>query len=115
MQRREFLITTAATAAGTLLMPGFIDAAAPKTRRLLYIAEPGIRNYVRYGGIGVLVYDIDQDYTFVKRIPTWELVEGKEPENVKGVTASAKTSKLYVSTIKRIGCWDLVSEKKVWE
>jgi DNA-binding beta-propeller fold protein YncE len=115
MQRREFLITTAATAAGTLLMPGFIDAAAPKTRRLLYIAEPGIRNYVRYGGIGVLVYDIDQDYTFVKRIPTWELAEGKEPENVKGVTASAKTGKLYVSTIKRIGCWDLITEKKVWE
>ena len=27
--------------------------------RFLYVAEPGIRNYVEHGGIGVLVFDID--------------------------------------------------------
>jgi hypothetical protein len=113
MQRREFLVTTAAA----LLTPAvqLAAAAAAKERHLLYVAEPGIRNYVRYGGIGVLVYDIGAGYTFVKRIPTWDLAEGKEPENVKGVAASAKTGKLYVSTIKRIACFDLLTERKVWE
>ena len=28
-------------------------------RKLLYVAEPGIRNYLEYGGHGVLVFDID--------------------------------------------------------
>ena len=26
----------------------------------LYVAEPGIRNYVEYGGVGVIVYDMDE-------------------------------------------------------
>src|SRR4030095_7239251 len=80
-----------------------------------YIAEHGIRNYVSYGGVGVLVYDINNGYKFVKRIPTWNVPSGQEPENVKGVEASAKTRKLYISTTKRLGCIDLVSEKMVWD
>jgi hypothetical protein len=40
-------------------------------RRYLYVAEPGIRNYLQYGGTGVLVFDIDNGYRFVKRIPIW--------------------------------------------
>ena len=118
MQRREFLATTLATGAAALLTPSLNLAlsAAAKERHLLYIAEPGIRNYVRYGGIGVLVYDIGQGYKFVKRIPTFETPAGsKDPENVKGIAACAKTARLYVSTIKRIGCFDLVTEKKLWE
>jgi DNA-binding beta-propeller fold protein YncE len=118
MQRRDFLKTTTAAAAAALLPASpfalAAEAAAGKERHLLYIAEPGIRNYVRYGGVGVLVYDIGAGYKFVKRIPTWDVPEGKEPENVKGVCASAKTGKLYVSTIKRIGCIDLHTEKMLW-
>ena len=64
------------------------DAHAAE-RHYLYVAEPGIRNYVQYGGTGVLVFDIDHGYGFVKRIPTWETPGGKEPENVKGIAASA--------------------------
>jgi len=90
-------------------------AAAATEQHLLYIATPGIRNYVSYGGVGVLVYDINDGYKFVKRIPTWNVPSGQEPENVKGVEASAKTRKLYISTTKRLGCIDLVSEKMVWE
>jgi hypothetical protein len=110
MRRREFL----ATAAAAIVLPVSRMSAAAE-RHLLYIAEPGIRNYVQYGGIGVLVYDIGSSYKFVKRIPTWSVAAGQEPENVKGVAASAKTARLYVSTIKRIGCIDLVTEKMVWE
>ncbi len=123
MLRRDFLTTAAAAALApiarladaartdTTPAPAATTAAAARERHLLYIAEPGIRNYVAYGGVGVLVYDIGQSYKFVKRIPTWDVPDGKEPENVKGVAASAKTGKLYVSTIKRIGCIDLISER----
>jgi hypothetical protein len=112
MRRREFLATGAALA--TLPLSKAAQAAAGE-RHLLYIAAPGIRNYVSYGGVGVLVYDIDAGYKFVKRIPTWSAPAGQEPENVKGVEASGSTGKLYVSTTKRLGCFDLVSEKLVWE
>lgn len=111
MRRREFLAAGATLA--TLPLSRLATAAAE--RRLLYIATPGIRNYVSYGGVGVLVYDIADGYKFVKRIPTWNLLPNQQPENVKGIEASARHGKLYVSTIKRLGCIDLVSEKMVWE
>src|SRR5262249_318903 len=87
-------------------------------KHLLYVASPGIRNYVQYGGVGILVYDIAAGHKFVKRIPTWptgEGSEGNQAENVKGVVANAKTAKIYVSTPKRVACFDLITEKKVWE
>src|SRR5205085_157655 len=72
--------------------------------------------YFSYGGIGVLVYDASDGHKFVKRIPTWTApAKEDEAENVKGVAASAKTGRLYVSTTKRIGCIDLDSEKMVWD
>ena len=43
---------------------------APADGRYLYVASPGVRNYVQYGGHGLLVFDIDNDYRFVKRIAT---------------------------------------------
>ena len=83
-------------------------------KHFLYVAVPGIRNYVEYGGIGILVFDIDNGYRFVKRIPTWVLPK-KQPENVKGIAASAQTGKLYVSTMNRLAAFDVHSEKKVWD
>ena len=94
--------------------PAQRQSTAPE-KHLVYVAAPGIRNYVEYGGVGILVYDVDAGHKFVKRIPTWEVPAGQEPENVKGIAASAKTGKLYVSTTKRVACFDLVSEAKVWE
>src|SRR5215472_3566176 len=103
-----------------LLVPAvlFQLRAQPQTDKVqhrLYVAVPGIRNDLEYGGIGILVYDIDAGYKLIKRIPTWEVPPGQQAENVKGIAASAKTGKLYVSTIKRVACFDLVTEKKVWE
>ena len=89
--------------------------AVEKERHFLYVAVPGVRNYVEHGGIGILIFDIANGYKFVKRIPTWDVPAGEMPENVKGIAASARTSKLYVSTTKRLGCFDLITEKKVWE
>src|SRR5262245_25109615 len=76
--------------------------AAVEEKHLLYVAAPGIRNYVEFGGVGILVYDIAAGHKFVKRIPTWDVSEGQPAENVKGVVASAKTAKIYVSTPKRV-------------
>src|ERR1041385_741174 len=84
-------------------------------RRLLYVAEPGIRDYLEYGGHGVLVFDIDAGHRFVKRIPAAGLDEKGKPLNVKGVCASAATKRLYVSTLKTLICFDLVTEKILWE
>src|SRR5215217_7549372 len=97
MDRRDFLAATAAAVVAPVA-----SAVAASKRHLLYIAEPGIRNYVDYGGIGVLVYDIDAGYQFIKRIPTWDVPAGTEPDNVKGVAASATTGRIFVSTIKRL-------------
>lgn len=84
------------------------------TRRL-YVAVPGVRNYLEYGGHGVLVFDIDAGHKFVKRIPTGGLDEAGKPLNVKGICACAATKRLYVSTIKTLQCLDLATEKLLWE
>jgi DNA-binding beta-propeller fold protein YncE len=84
-------------------------------RHYLYVAEPGIRNYLEYGGIGVLVFDIDDGYKFVRRIPTWEAPKGKDPENVKGIAASAITGRLYVTTFNRAAAIDIVTGSKIWD
>ena len=86
-----------------------------KEQNRLYVAVPGIRNDLEYGGVGILVYDIDAGYKFIKRIPTWDVPPGEAAENVKGIAASAKTGRLYVSTIKRVACFDVITEKKIWE
>jgi DNA-binding beta-propeller fold protein YncE len=86
-----------------------------KEKHLLYVASPGIRNYEEYGGVGILVYDIDNGYRFVKRIPTWEVPAGQKSENVKGIVASAKTGRVYVSTINRMMALDAVTGRKLWD
>src|SRR5215213_2454074 len=93
------------------------EPAAPgqSERRLLYVAVPGIRNYLEYGGHGVLVYDIDDGHKFVRRIPAVGLDEKGQPLNVKGVCASASLKRLYVGTTKTLTAFDLTSDKVVWE
>ncbi len=85
-------------------------------RRLLYVAVPGIRNYLERGGHGVLVFDIDRGHALVKRIAARGLhpTDGK-PLNVKGVVASAVTGRLYVSTLQFVTCFDVLTDQIVWE
>ncbi|MBI3209489.1 MAG: hypothetical protein HYZ37_11395 [Candidatus Solibacter usitatus] len=89
--------------------------AQTKQQHLLYVASPGIRNYEEFGGVGVIVYDIDAGYKFVKRIPTWDVPAGQKPENVKGIAASADPGRVYVSTINRMISLDAISGKKIWD
>jgi hypothetical protein len=98
-----------------LLSTRSVQAAETKSeRRLLYVAQPGIRNYLEYGGHGVLVYDIDHGHALVKRIASTGLDEKGHPLNVKGICASAETKRLYVSTIRSLISFDLITEKIIW-
>src|SRR5450432_1402880 len=89
--------------------------AAAAEQHYLYVASPGTRNYVEYGGVGILVFDIDHGYKFVKRIPTWKVPEGKEPENVKGIAASAQTGRVYVTSLNRMIAIDAVTGRTIWD
>lgn len=95
------------------------QSTAVTTKHYLYVAEPGIRNYIEFGGVGIVVFDTDAGYKFVKRIPTWpagnDAPASQPAENVKGVVANAQTARIYVGTTKRIAAIDLLSEKKVWD
>ncbi len=89
--------------------------AADDISRLLYIACPGVRDYLEHGGHGVLVFDIDQDFKCVRRIPSAGLAPNGAPMNVKGVCASPALGRLYVSTLKTLLCFDLTTDKMLWE
>jgi len=115
MNLRKRLIWILFLLAPALLLLLFASPKPENEQHRLYVAVPGIRNDLQYGGVGLLVYDIDAGYKFIKRIPTWTYAPGEAAENVKGIAASAKTGKLYVSTIRRVACFDLLTEKKVWE
>lgn len=92
------------------------DSQEPsREQRLLYVAVPGIRNYLEYGGHGLLVFDIDNGHRFVRRIASGGLGKDGKPLNVKGIAASASTQRLYISTIETLQCVDLASDKLLWE
>ena len=107
--------------AGTVLIsalaiaPSATAGEQPEVRRYLYVAVPGVRNYLEYGGHGLLVFDIDDGHRFVKRIPTAGLDENGKPLNVKGICASADTDRVYISTLRTLICLDLRTEKLLWE
>jgi hypothetical protein len=90
-------------------------AAEPDgSRHLLYVVAPGIRDYLQFGGAGVLVFDMGKDHAFVKRIET-AASKLEKPENIKGVCAHAGTHKLFFSTPTRLACLDLLTEKVDWD
>src|SRR3954463_2637232 len=83
--------------------------------RYLFAAAPGIRDYLEFGGHGVLVFDIDHGHRFVKRIASSGVDANGKPLNVKGICAHAGTQRLYVSDIKTLIAFDLLTDKIVWE
>src|SRR6266545_7495575 len=99
----------------TLSLLALFMAAPANERHYLYVAEPGIRNYVEHGGVGILVFEIDHGYKFVRRIPSQAVPQGEQPENVKGVAASARTGRLYVTTLLRVMAFDLATDRKLWD
>jgi hypothetical protein len=95
-------------------VPVGAQEAKGKERHLLYVVEPGIRDLTEFGGAGILVFDMDKNHAFVKRIQT-PASQVQKPENIKGVCACAATRKLYFTTLTKLYCLDLVTEKTLWE
>ena len=90
-------------------------AAGLPDGRYLFVGAPGIRDYLQFGGHGVLVFDIDHGHRFVKRIASAGVDEHGKPLNVKGIVAHAATQRLYLSTIKSLIGIDLTTEAILWE
>lgn len=97
-----------------LFVPPGRGADSPAPRRFLYVVTPGIRNYLEYGGAGILVFDIDNGHRFVRRIPTPASAMA-EPDNIKGVCADAGSGRLYFTTRSHLYALDLRTDQPLWE
>jgi DNA-binding beta-propeller fold protein YncE len=99
----------------TSVLPQAILAQKAAAKRYLYVATPGIRDYLGYGGHGILVFDINNNHRFVKRIKTGGLHPDGSPSNIKGIAASIPLNSIYVSTIEGLQRIDLATDKIIWE
>jgi DNA-binding beta-propeller fold protein YncE len=124
MNRTRFVLCLALVACAALPR-----TQAQQRQRYLYAALPGVGggSNLKYGGAGILVFDIDHEHKFVRRIP---LQGTPDPpfvpnpngrggrggqESIKGIAAHARTGRLYVSTSRRVAAYDLLTDKLVWE
>src|SRR5438876_7139729 len=110
MTVRQLAWRVVALMAAAAQMP---PVGAQQRQRFIYAALPGVGggNNLKYGGAGILVFDIDHDHKFVRRIP----LQGAPPpeparqESIKGIAAHAQTARLYVSTSRRVAAYDLLT------
>jgi len=88
-------------------------------RRLVYVALPGGSAGGQFSseqnGVGIVVLDVDRNFDFVKRIPTWNVPASVSPEEVSGIAASTTTNMVYLATRGRLAAFDLGTDQKVWE
>lgn len=79
--------------------------------RYLYLSTPDAAQEEGRSGSGILIFDIDNGHKFVRRIDVPNFKEG-----LRGFAGSVKTHRVYYSTSnRRLGCFDLETEKIVWE
>ena len=106
LRRFVIVFAVAVTVASTL-------PSAQQRQRLLYAALPGVGggNNLKYGGAGILVFDIDRGHKFVKRVPLQGTAASGVQEAIKGIAAHARTARLYISTNRRVAAYDLITDK----
>ncbi len=95
-----------------LLALASLNARADDTvHRYLYMASPDGAQMETNSGKGILVFDIDNGFKFVRRIPNENLIAG-----VRGMTGCLATHSLYYSTgARRMGRFDLETDAVVWD
>lgn len=94
-----------------LLSPAALAAAESPAKHYLYMSTPDGAQTDGRSGNGILVFDIDEGHKLVRRIEVPIFQEG-----LRGFTGSAATHCVYYSTTnRRLGCFDVESEKVVWE
>src|SRR5215831_17280952 len=99
--------------------PHIAKGFGKRDRRLVYVALPGGSAGGQFSselnGVGIVVLDVDRNFDFVKRIPTWNVPASISPEEVSGVAASAATNMIYLATRGRLAAFDLGTDRKAWE
>jgi len=83
------------------------------TKDILFLGNPG--TYDNLNGAGILAYDIKNNFRFIKRIPVWDVVAGKEPGEVRGMSASAANGLLFISNESGIAAISMLTDKVVWD
>jgi DNA-binding beta-propeller fold protein YncE len=118
MKLKRLILLGLFTCLSILFMSAFLPFEKSKgaaVKRYLYVATPGIRDYLGFGGHGLLVFDMDNNHRFVKRIKTSGLHPDKTPSNVKGIAVSIPLNSVYISTWESLQRIDLTTEKIIWE
>ena len=86
-------------------------AAEPGQHRFLYLSTPDGAQSEGGSGAGILIFDLDHEHRFVRRIDLPVFKEG-----LRGFCGNAQRHCVYYSTTnRRLGCFDLESEKVLWE
>lgn len=88
-----------------------LQAADDAVHRYLYIASPDGAQMESSSGKGILVFDIDAGFKFVRRIANENLIAG-----VRGMTGCLATHSLYYSTgARHMGRFDLETDQVLWD
>ncbi|MDB5089352.1 MAG: hypothetical protein JWR09_3346, partial [Mucilaginibacter sp.] len=87
----------------------------PAIHHYLYVAVPGIRDYMGYGGHGLLVFDMDNNHQFVKRIETGGYHPNKKPSNVKCIAVIITLNRFYIFTIESLQRIFIRTGYIIWE
>jgi DNA-binding beta-propeller fold protein YncE len=85
-----------------------------RQKTLFYVAVPGNGPDLEDGGYGILVFDKDDDWKFLKRIPLWDYPAIIGPGDFRGISAHAETGRLYVTHHRGVAAFDLVTDKMLW-
>ena len=93
------------------LVSACLASAESETRRYLYLSTPDGAQKQGASEPGILIFDIDNGHEFVRRIDIPIFKEG-----LRGFAGSLKNHSVYYSsTNRRLGAFDLETEKVVWE
>ena len=95
-----------------LLFAFLVPAEAQPVKRYLYMSMPdAAQKEGRSEPPGILIFDIDDGHKLVRRIPVPSFAEG-----LRGFAGNLKTHSVYFGTTnRRLGMFDLETEKIVWE
>jgi DNA-binding beta-propeller fold protein YncE len=77
----------------------------------LYVTVPGVGSEIEAGGAGIVVFDVDDNYKFIKRIP---MPQVRGPETSKGVYASLKTGLLYANMTNKLIAMNINTDRLAW-
>ena len=93
----------------------FIVVAAAQEQHYLYVALPGSDDAGSDRSVRILVFDIANAHRLVRRIAVWPAGRGEDAEAVRGLAASVRAGRLYISTTRRLAAIDLKTDMIVWE